>query len=251
MSRFLLVMPTLNEANTAPRLVREILSLNLDITILVVDDGSSDGTVDQIFFQNHADLNSKLFFLVRSEKLGLATAYKDGFAWGSERKFDYSIEMDADGSHQVSDLVLMLNYVLDNPDTDLLIGSRWIPGGKILNWPRRREILSRTANQLAKKLLGIKVSDSTSGFRVVSNNLLEGICPEKLVSIGYSFQIEMVKIAFSKSAKIIELPITFVEREFGQSKIDLKIMFEALALLTVWSLERFNFLVKSVFRKLK
>jgi len=244
-------MPTLNEAKTAPRLVREILSLNLDVIILIVDDGSSDGTVDLMLLQNRADLNSKLFFLVRSEKLGLARAYKDGFAWGLERKFDYFIEMDADGSHQVSDLALMVNYVLDNPDTDLLIGSRWIPGGKILNWPRQREILSRTANQLAKKLLGIKVSDSTSGFRVISNNLLAEICPEKLVSIGYSFQIEMVKIAFSKSTKIIEFPIIFVEREFGQSKIDLKIIFEALALLTIWSLERFNFLVKSIFRKLK
>jgi dolichol-phosphate mannosyltransferase len=244
-------MPTLNEVKTAPHLIREILSLNLDVTILVVDDDSSDGTVDQIVCENPADVNSKLFFLVRSQKLGLSRAYKDGFAWGRERKFDFFIEMDADGSHQVSDLDLMIKYVLDNPDTDLLIGSRWIRGGNIRNWSRYRKILSRTANQLAKKLLGIKVSDSTSGFRVISRNLLEQICPERLVSIGYSFQIEVVKIAFSKDSKIREFPITFIEREFGQSKINLNIIFEALSLLAIWSLERFKPKFTSMFRKLK
>ncbi len=224
MDKLLVVIPTYNEKENIVKLITEILKL--DLCVLIVDDNSPDQTADTVnnFFKNNKNVN----VLKRKQKLGLGSAYRDGFNWGIKNDFNYLVEMDADFSHQVNDLKKMIENKSENR---LVIGSRYIPDGEIVGWSKRRELLSKFANKFVKFLTSSKVNDSTSGFRIYSKQVLEKIDYSKTTSNGYSFQIEMTLIAVDKGVDVIEVPITFLEREIGKSKMNYKIILEALKYL--------------------
>jgi dolichol-phosphate mannosyltransferase len=233
----LIIVPTYNELVSAPLLVRRIFKYLPESNILVVDDGSPDKTADAI-----RELQQEfptLHLLERKTKLGLGSAYRLGFTWGLERGYEELIEMDADLSHRVRDLKKMIDAKELQPDVDLVIGSRWIPGGKTENWSRGRELLSRAANLYVRAMLGLGVRDSTAGFRIYSASMLKRLNMESIKSEGYSFQIEMTRAVHELDGKIIEVPITFRERENGVSKMSKRIVREAMLLVTIWGLKRF------------
>ena len=233
----LIIVPTYNELTNAPLLIRRIFKQIPNSDVLVVDDGSPDKTGDAI-----RELQQEfptLQLLERKTKLGLGSAYRLGFAWGLERGYEELIEMDADLSHRVRDLKKMIDEKELQPNTDLVIGSRWIPGGKTENWSRGRELLSRAANLYVRAMVGLGVRDSTAGFRIYSASMLKRLNMESIKSEGYSFQIEMTRAVHKLGGKIIEVPITFRERENGVSKMSKKIVREAMFLVTIWGLKRF------------
>ena len=233
----LIIVPTYNELVSAPLLVRRIFKYIPESDILVVDDGSPDKTADAI-----RELQQEfptLHLLERKTKLGLGSAYRLGFAWGLERGYEELIEMDADLSHRVRDLKKMIDEKELQPNTDLVIGSRWIPEGKTENWSRGRELLSRAANLYVRAMVGLGVKDSTAGFRIYSASMLKRLNMESIKSEGYSFQIEMTRAVHKLGGKIIEVPITFRERENGVSKMSKNIVREAMLLVTIWGLKRF------------
>ena len=233
----LIIVPTYNELTNAPLLIRCIFKQIPNSDVLVVDDGSPDKTADAI-----RELQQEfptLQLLERKTKLGLGSAYRLGFAWGLERGYEELIEMDADLSHRVRDLKTMFDEKELQPNTDLVIGSRWIPGGKTENWSRGRELLSRAANLYVRAMVGLGVKDSTAGFRIYSASMLKRLNMESIKSEGYSFQIEMTRAVHKLDGKIIEVPITFRERENGVSKMSKKIVGEAMILVTLWGLKRF------------
>jgi dolichol-phosphate mannosyltransferase len=233
----LIIVPTYNELANAPLLIRRIFKHIPNSDVLVVDDGSPDKTGDairELQQEFHA-----LHLLERKTKLGLGSAYRLGFAWGLERGYEELIEMDADLSHRVRDLKKMIEAKELQPNTDLVIGSRWIPGGKTENWSKSRELLSRAANLYVRAMVGLGVKDSTSGFRIYSASMLKILNMESIKSEGYSFQIEMTRAVHKLDGKIIEVPITFRERENGVSKMSKKIVREAMLLVTIWGLKRF------------
>ena len=233
----LIIVPTYNELVNAPLLVRRIFKYIPESNILVVDDGSPDKTADAI-----RELQQEfptLHLLERKTKLGLGSAYRLGFTWGLERGYEELIEMDADLSHRVRDLKKMIDAKELQPDVDLVIGSRWIPGGKTENWSRGRELLSRAANLYVRAMVGLGVKDSTAGFRIYSASMLKRLNMESIKSEGYSFQIEMTRAVHELGGKIIEVPITFRERENGVSKMSKSIVREAMLLVTIWGLKRF------------
>ena len=233
----LIIVPTYNELSNAPLLIRRIFKQIPNSDVLVVDDGSPDKTADAI-----RELQQEfptLHLLERKTKLGLGSAYRLGFAWGLEQGYEELIEMDADLSHRVRDLKKMIDAKELQPNTDLVIGSRWIPGGKTENWSRGRELLSRAANLYVRAMVGLRVKDSTAGFRIYSASMLKRLNMESIKSEGYSFQIEMTRAVHKLDGKIIEVPITFRERENGVSKMSKKIVGEAMFLVTIWGLKRF------------
>ena len=233
----LIIVPTYNELISAPLLVRRIFKYIPESNILVVDDGSPDKTADAI--RKLQQEFPTLHLLERKTKLGLGSAYRLGFAWGLERGYEELIEMDADLSHRVRDLKKMIDEKELQPNTDLVIGSRWIPGGKTENWSKSRELLSRAANLYVRAMVGLGVKDSTAGFRIYSASMLKRLNMESIKSEGYSFQIEMTRAVHKLGGKIIEVPITFRERENGVSKMSKKIVGEAMILVTLWGLKRF------------
>ena len=233
----LIIVPTYNELVSAPLLVRRIFKYIPESNILVVDDGSPDKTADVI-----RELQQEfptLHLLERKTKLGLGSAYRLGFTWGLERGYEELIEMDADLSHRVRDLKKMIEAEELQPNTDLVIGSRWVSGGKTENWSKSRELLSRAANLYVRAMLGMGVKDSTAGFRIYSSSILERLNLEAIKSEGYSFQIEMTRAVYKLGGKMIEVPITFRERENGVSKMSKNIVREAMLLVTIWGLKRF------------
>ena len=233
----LIIVPTYNELANAPLLIRRIFKHIPNSDVLVVDDGSPDKTADAI-----RELQQEfptLHLLERKTKLGLGSAYRLGFTWGLERGYEELIEMDADLSHRVRDLKKMIDAKELQTDVDLVIGSRWIPGGKTENWSRGRELLSRAANLYVRAMVGLGVRDSTAGFRIYSASMLKRLNMESIKSEGYSFQIEMTRAVYKLGGKIIEVPITFRERENGVSKMSKKIVGEAMILVTLWGLKRF------------
>ena len=236
MKRRLVVIPTYNEAESIEALLNSIFDTVYGCEVLVIDDGSPDKTAE--ICKKLKEKQQHLHLMERSEKSGLGSAYRDGFAWALDREFDEIIEMDADGSHQVADLMRMIDSVSRDPQAGLVIGSRWIKGGATQNWSKAREILSRVANRYVRIALGMGVHDSTSGFRIYSAATLRRINIDHIRSEGYSFQIEMTLAAKKTGAKIIEVPITFKERENGVSKMSKKIVFEAISLVTAWGLKR-------------
>ena len=233
----LIIVPTYNELVSAPLLVRRIFKYIPNSDVLVVDDGSPDKTADAL--RKLQQEFPTLHLLERKTKLGLGSAYRLGFAWGLEQGYEELIEMDADLSHRVRDLKKMIDAKELQPNTDLVIGSRWIPGGKTENWSKSRELLSRAANLYVQALLGLGVKDSTAGFRIYSASMLKRLNMESIKSEGYSFQIEMTRAVHKLDGKIIEVPITFRERENGVSKMSKKIVGEAMILVTLWGLKRF------------
>ncbi len=232
--RAVVVIPTFNEAENLSRLLPQLLELKLDI--LIVDDSSSDRTQDVV--RDFKFQSNRVELLARTAKMGLGSAYRDGFAQVLNRDYEVVIQMDADGSHRVADLHRMIERLQSDSRIELLIGSRWVQGGAVQNWPKHREILSRTANFYSKMMLGLTVRDSTSGFRIYRADLLKKMKLNLIESEGYAFQIEMTRAATNAGAQIAEIPITFIEREFGVSKMSPRIVREALIKVTKWGITR-------------
>lgn len=230
----LVIMPTYNESGSIRTIVEHLVATVNSVDLLIVDDNSPDGTgriADEI-----AAANPRINVLHRTEKNGLGPAYLAGFAWGFEHGYEYLVEMDADGSHRAEDLLKMLEVA---PNNDLVIGSRWVRGGKVVNWPLSRQIISRTGNVYARVMLGAGIHDITAGFRVFRASFLQSLDLNSIASAGYSFQVEMAWRCFKAKARIQEVPITFVERVAGSSKMSQKIVLEALWRVTKWGFERF------------
>ena len=220
----LVVIPTYNEIDNIKDFINQIIKINVDI--LIVDDNSPDGTGDLV--QKLSENSSQVNLLKRSGKLGLGSAYRDGFKWGLNEGYKYLIEMDADFSHSFSDL----NNILQNSKNfDVVIGSRYIPGGGSNGWDFKRKLLSSYANKLSKVLLRSKINDMTSGFRSYSSEALNEINYFSTKSDGYSFQIEMTIRSIEKKLSIKEVPIIFTERSLGNSKMSKKIVYEAFLFL--------------------
>ncbi len=229
--RALVVIPTYNEAATIRKVTTAVLDCEPRAEILVVDDGSPDGTGDLVEAMG-AD-QPRLRLLRRSGKQGLGAAYRAGFAWGLERGFEVLVEMDADLSHPPD----RLPALLDGLDTaDLTIGSRYVPGGATRNWPWHRQVLSRGGNAYIRLALGLPVRDATAGFRAYRRAVLEALPVDQVRSTGYCFQVEMAHRTWQEGFVIREVPIIFSEREEGVSKMHRSIVVEALRQVTRWAL---------------
>ena len=232
----LVIVPTYNEVESAPRLISRVAELLSDVYILVVDDGSPDGTANVVEAMADGELGGRIHVMRRKEKAGLGAAYLAGFTWGIAHGYETLVEMDADGSHRPEDLVELIKVSRANPQLDLVIGSRWVNGGAVRNWAKSRELLSRAANKYVKLMLGVGVNDVTAGFRVYATSIIEQIDFSTVLSQGYCFQIEMTRKVLALNGKIREVPITFIEREFGVSKMNMKIVVEAMLRVTLWGL---------------
>lgn len=228
----LVIMPTYNEAETLADTIAKLFEFNPEVDLLVVDDNSPDGTAEIAL--GMSSRFPKLSLLSRESKGGLGPAYLAGFDWALDRGYELIVEMDADGSHQGKDLVALL---VAARDADLVLGSRWISGGAVVNWPLGRQLISRIGNRYASVMLGTKIRDMTSGFRVYRAALLRELDLSEVSSQGYSFQVEMAYLC-SQNGKVVEIPITFVERIGGISKMTSAIVLEALAKVTSWGLKR-------------
>jgi len=230
----LVVLPTYNESQNIDRVLRRIRAALPEATVLVVDDGSPDGTADQAEILGK-ELGS-IEVMRRAGKSGLGSAYRAGFRWGLDHGFDACIEMDADLSHEPEALPSLVAPLEDG--AELVIGSRYIPGGVIPNWAWHRRLLSRGGNLYASALLGLGVSDATAGFRCYAAPLLERLDLDAVRAEGYGFQIEMTYESRRAGASILEVPIRFVDRVDGESKMSTFIVVEALGLVTLWGIER-------------
>ena len=230
----LVVVPTYDEAENLDRVVARVHAARPDVDVLVVDDASPDGTgriADAL-----AAADDRVHAMHRPGKQGLGAAYLAGFGWGLERDYDHFVEMDADGSHQPEDLGRLLDAA--NAGADLVIGSRWIEGGRVVNWPWHRRFISRTGTAYARVMLGLPVHDSTAGYRVLRRDTLERLDLTDIHSQGYCFQIDMTRCVHAAGMTIVEVPVTFVERERGRSKMSRAIVREALWRVTLWGLAR-------------
>lgn len=259
----LVIIPTYNERENITRLIPAVLSLHEtlseleeqrkklhpndgllpelqrdDISVLIVDDNSPDGTADLVKSLMKED--DRIHLLEREAKLGLGTAYCAGFKYALEKGFDYIFEMDADFSHDYTEIP---NFLREIQEYDLVIGSRYIKGVNVVNWPINRLLLSYFANKYTKMVTGMKIQDATGGFKCFRRKVLESIDLDAIKSNGYAFQIEMNYKVYKKGFKVKEIPIIFIDRQAGQSKMSNKIVREAV--LMVWRL-RF----KSIFGKL-
>jgi len=226
-------MPTYNEAGNIEKSVELLFKFNPAVSLLIVDDSSPDGTgaiADRL-----AKANKSISVLHRKGKEGLGAAYLAGFDWGFSKKFDVMVEMDADGSHRAEDLPKLLAMAAKN---DLVIGSRYVRGGKTLNWPFYRQWLSRGGNIYARVMLGSNINDMTAGFRAFRADFLKQLDLAGVNARGYSFQIEMAYRTLQAKGRVAEVPITFVEREIGTSKMSTDIVIEALKLMTKFGIQR-------------
>ncbi len=227
----LVVIPTYNEADNILLLLSEVLLLDVDV--LVVDDNSPDGT--QKLILEHDLFGKRIFILQRETKLGLGSAYREGFQWGIENKYHNMIQMDADFSHQVSDLKKLID---EKKDSDVVIGSRYIKSGKIDGWSNNRYLLSLFANKYSRFLTFSKIHDMTSGFRIYTLNALNQIDFKSTKSNGYAFQIEMTVLSLIAKLNSVEIPITFNERREGSSKMSLGIVVEAFPKVILLCIKR-------------
>jgi dolichol-phosphate mannosyltransferase len=232
--RPLVVIPTYNESENIERILHRIRECLPGAGILVVDDGSPDGTAALV--QGVSAQLPDVHLLARSAKSGLGSAYRAGFGWGMERGYDVFVEIDADFSHDPAALPSLV-APLDN-GYDVSIGSRYIEGGAIPNWAWHRHLLSRGGNMYASAVLGLGVADATAGYRAYSADILRRIDLDRIRAEGYGFQIEMTYRARQSGARITEVPISFVDREAGESKMSSFIVVEALGLVTWWGLGR-------------
>lgn len=231
-NRTLVVIPTYNERENITEITARVLRSAPGVDVLVVDDNSPDGTgaLASALASGHDRIN----VLHRAGKEGLGAAYRAGFAWGLERGYERLVEMDADGSHLPEQLERLLT-ALDS--SDVVLGSRWVRGGAVVNWPRRRMFLSRAGSRYARVALGLPVRDITGGFRAFTADALREIGYQNVVSQGYCFQIDMLWKAYTAGLRIAEVPITFVERVHGESKMSSGIVREAILRVTMWGLQ--------------
>jgi dolichol-phosphate mannosyltransferase len=232
--RPLVIIPTYNEAENIERILRRVTESLPEAGVLVVDDGSPDGTGDLV--KRVSGELPDIHLMARQGKSGLGSAYRAGFVWGLDHGYDALIEMDADFSHDPGALPELLAPLREGYDA--AIGSRYIKGGNVPNWARHRHLLSQGGNRYASFVLGLGVADSTAGFRAYSAGLMRKLDLDKVRAEGYGFQIEMTYRAKQQGASIQEVPITFVDRVAGESKMSSRIVFEALALVTWWGLGR-------------
>lgn len=228
----LVCIPTYNERESLPNTLKAIFEYSPEVEVLVIDDGSPDGTAD--WAEKLGD--DRVHVMRRTAKEGLGPAYVAGFTWALAHDYDVICQMDADGSHRGRDLPLLLEAVRGG--AELAIGSRWVRGGEVVNWPLNRNILSRGANLYANVAIGLHVADATAGFRAYSRNLLQRIDLAGVQSHGYGFQIDMTVRARRAGARIVEVPIIFVERELGASKMSGSIIGEAFVNVARWGLQR-------------
>ncbi|GAA2369944.1 polyprenol monophosphomannose synthase [Streptomyces cuspidosporus] len=225
----LVIIPTYNEAENIRPIVERVRESVPEAHVLVADDNSPDGTgkvADEIAVED-----DHVHVLHRKGKEGLGAAYLAGFRWGIEHGYGVLVEMDADGSHQPEELPRLLTAL---KGADLVIGSRWVPGGRIVNWPKRREYLSRGASTYSRILLDVPIRDVTAGFRAFRKETLEGLGMDAVASQGYCFQIDMAWRAVKAGFHVIEVPVTFVERERGDSKMSRDIVTEAFWRVATW-----------------
>ncbi len=223
----LVIIPTYNEKENIEAIITAVMELPLDFNVLIIDDGSPDGTAAIVKKLMNGAFKDRLFLVERSGKLGLGTAYLCGFAWAIEHKANYIFEMDADFSHNPKDLLKLYNACA-NEGADLAIGSRYITGVNVVNWPMGRVLMSYFASKYVRTVLGVKIKDTTAGFVCYKRHLLETMELDKIRFKGYAFQIEMKYTAHKCGAKIIEVPIVFVNRVLGTSKMSGGIFSEAL-----------------------
>ena len=225
----LIISPTYNEIKNAPFLVEKIFDINPEFHLLIVDDNSPDGTAEAI--KKLMKKYPNLFLEIRNKKDGLGKAYIHGFKWGLKRNYDCIVQMDADMSHHPNEIPAMIKLLKNN---DLVIGSRYVNGVSVVNWPIKRLILSYGANLYSRIITGMRIKDATGGFKLWKTEVLNSIDFRKVKSSGYSFQIEMNYRAWIKKYKIVEHPIIFIDRTVGFSKMNKSIMLEAVWM--VWRL---------------
>ncbi|MEU6866447.1 polyprenol monophosphomannose synthase [Streptomyces sp. NPDC046876] len=228
----LVIIPTFNEAENIGPIVARVREAVPEAHILVADDNSPDGTgklADEL-----AAGDDHVHVLHRKGKEGLGAAYLAGFAWGLERDYGVLVEMDADGSHQPEELPRLLTALAG---ADLVLGSRWVPGGRVVNWPKSREFLSRGGSTYSRLMLDVPIRDVTGGYRAFRRETLEGLGLAEVASAGYCFQVDLARRAVKAGYRVVEVPITFVEREFGDSKMSRDIVVEALWRVTQWGLQ--------------
>jgi len=240
MEKTLIIIPTYNEADNIEKVIHRIIKRNIpNLFILIVDDNSPDGTGDIVEQMTRRDVRIKL--LRRKGKMGLGTAYVEGFKFALENNFDYIFEMDADLSHYPGEIPKFLEKIRDH---DLVIGSRYLTGVNVINWPLSRLLLSLWANWYTRTITGMPIQDCTSGYKCFRREVLENIDLDRISSDGYSFQIEVNYKAWKKDFRICEIPIIFVDRKKGDSKMTRRIMWEA-----AWIVWKLRFM--SIIRRLK
>ncbi|HEX5087213.1 MAG TPA: polyprenol monophosphomannose synthase [Nocardioides sp.] len=244
LGRVVMVVPTYNEAENLGWVIGRLRAAEPSVEVLVVDDSSPDGTgaiADEL-----AAADPAIHVLHRAAKDGLGAAYLAGFAWALDAGYDVVGEMDADGSHQPEQLHRLLEALLD---ADLVIGSRYVPGGSVVNWPKRREALSRGGNLYVRMLLGIDIRDATAGFRVFRRSALEKIDLGSVESAGYVFQTDLVTRCLRAGLTVREVPIEFIERVRGDSKMSRAVATESLRRITRWGLRERRDQVRRALRR--
>lgn len=238
------LIPTYNERDNVPGIVARVREATPQVDVVILDDNSPDGTGDVA--DELAAADAQVFVVHRDSKAGLGAAYLHGFAWARERGYDAVVEMDADGSHRPEHLPAMLAAAAD---ADVVIGSRWVRGGEVVNWPLSRKAISVGGNIYTKAMLGMGVNDATAGYRVYRMSALAAMGLADVASQGYCFQIDLTRRAVRAGLTVVEVPISFVEREIGDSKMSSDIVKEALKRITVWGVAHRGRQVRSAVRR--
>lgn len=232
----LVVIPTYNERESLPAIVARVRASVPEAHVLIADDNSPDGT--GAIADGIAESDESIKVMHREGKAGLGAAYLAGFAWALDHGYQVVVEMDADGSHQPEQLPALLAALRD---ADLVLGSRWVDGGGVMNWPRSRELLSRGGNRYTRLMLGVPLHDATGGYRAFRASTLRRLDLDEVASQGYCFQVDLAWRAVQRGMRVVEVPILFVERTAGSSKMSQRIVAEALWRVTVWGVaERWN-----------
>ena len=242
--RVLVVVPTYDERENLPLVLARVRSAVPDAHVLVVDDGSPDGTGD--LADELAATDPHVHTLHRKAKQGLGAAYLAAFAWGLERDYEVLVEMDADGSHQPEQLPQLLAALTH---ADVVLGSRWVPGGSVVNWPLHRALLSRGGNTYTRLALGVPLRDATGGYRAFRSSALRWLDLHDVASQGYCFQVDLAWRAVRRGLRVVEVPITFVERERGSSKMSGAIVRESLWRVSLWGVAHRSAQARDVVRR--
>jgi dolichol-phosphate mannosyltransferase len=242
LGQVLVVIPTYNERDNIGKIVKRLHTALPDVHVLVVDDGSPDGTGQ--LADEMAAADERVHVMHRTEKAGLGAAYVAGFHWALERDYGVVCEMDADGSHAPEQLHRLLDAL---PQADLVLGSRWVPGGEVVNWPAQRKFLSLGGSLYSRLALGANIRDMTGGYRAFRADTLRKLNLASVASAGYCFQIDLLWRTLELGFRVREVPITFQEREFGESKMSGNIVREALIRVTKWGLRRRGTQLKELF----